>query len=127
MFGYSHSHYQIHGKKDKRWLSRARGIYEGGVQLPTPPLLEAAFQGSLASVEWFLSDAPARLYKEFAAAHSQNKYIKHLETSSTGGFGKVLQSWLSTRSKLLMSEQRKPLTAGRRIRSPHGRDGEPEY
>ena len=35
----------------------------------SPPLLQAALKGSLASVEWFLSDMPTRQYLEFAGTH----------------------------------------------------------
>jgi hypothetical protein len=78
-------------------------------------------------VEWFLSDAPARLYKEFAEAHRHHKLIKHLETSA-GGFEKVLHKWLGARSKILLALCRKTwertrLTVVRGICSPHSSHG----
>lgn len=61
--------------------------------------MQAAFKGSLASVEWFLSDAPERHYKDFAEAYKHHKLIAHLNTAG-GGFDKVLSKWLGARRKL---------------------------
>jgi hypothetical protein len=89
---------KVHGKKRADWVASARGLQQDRVKLQNPPLLYAAFKGSLASVEWYLTDAPARLYTEFADAHREHKLIKHLDTSA-GGFEKVLGQWLDTSSK----------------------------
>ncbi|KAF2867127.1 hypothetical protein BDV95DRAFT_528151 [Massariosphaeria phaeospora] len=91
----------VHGRKRTDWVAAARGTYVGSVTDVTPPLLHAAFGGSLASVEWFLSDAPTRHYLDFAEAYKHNKLIKHLNTAA-GGFEKVLRKWLGARHELAL-------------------------
>lgn len=88
----------VHGRKREDWVSAARGTRLHNVSDMNPPLLEAAFKGSLASVEWFLSDAPARHYTDFSEAYKQHKLIRHLNTAA-GGFEKVLPKWLGARRK----------------------------
>ncbi|KAF2741780.1 ankyrin repeat protein [Sporormia fimetaria CBS 119925] len=85
----------VHGRKRQDWVNAARGTYDHSITDTTPPLLEAAYAGSLASVEWFLSDTPSRLYNEFAKTHADHKLIKHLNTAA-GGFDKVLSKFLNT-------------------------------
>ena len=46
-----------------------------------------------------MSDAPMRRYKEFAEKNSHDKRIKTLEQAK--GFDKTINSWLTTKSKLL--------------------------
>ncbi|KAF2192505.1 ankyrin repeat protein [Zopfia rhizophila CBS 207.26] len=89
----------VHGKKRPDWTAAARGIRMRSITDTNPPLLEAAFKGSLASVEWFLSDTPARHYLAFAEAYKSDKLIKHLNTAA-GGFDKVLSNWLGARREL---------------------------
>lgn len=89
---------QVHGKKRSDWISAARGTYSRGVADSKPPLLRAAFKGSLQSVEWLLSDAPARHYLDFAEAYKDDKLISHLDQNA-GGFEKVLRTWLNARRK----------------------------
>ncbi|KAF2273661.1 ankyrin repeat protein [Westerdykella ornata] len=91
----------VHGRKREDWVNAARGTYKQDIVDQTPPLLRAAFDGSLASVEWFLSDTPARLYREFGETNKDNKYIKHLNTSA-GGFDKVVSKWLGVRREYAM-------------------------
>ncbi|KAF2021723.1 ankyrin repeat protein [Aaosphaeria arxii CBS 175.79] len=89
----------VHGSKREDWVSAARGISERPVSDTSAPLLQAAHQGSLASVEWFSSATPARLYMEFAETYKDHKLIKHLNTTA-GGFEKVLHKWLDARNDL---------------------------
>ncbi|KAJ4286829.1 hypothetical protein N0V90_013081 [Kalmusia sp. IMI 367209] len=91
----------VHGKKRPAWIDAARGTYSKGVTDSDPPLLQAAFKGSLQSVEWFLSDAPARHYLDFAEAYKHDKYIEHLNKNA-GGFEKLLRKWLGTRRELAL-------------------------
>ena len=62
-----------------------------------PPLLRAAHGGCLDSVEWFMSDAPMRRYKEFAEANKHDKRIRTLEESGKG-FDKMIGKWLDANS-----------------------------
>ncbi|PSN70049.1 ankyrin [Corynespora cassiicola Philippines] len=91
----------VHGKKRNDWVSAARGEYVRSVVDRNPPLLEAAFKGSLGSVEWYLSDTPTRHYLDFAEAYKDDKLIKHLNTKG-GGFEKVLRKWLGARRELAL-------------------------
>ncbi len=68
------------------------------VEESIPPLLQAARVGSLDSVEWFMSDAPMRRYKEFAEANKHDKRIKTLAESGKG-FDKTIGAWLDDKSK----------------------------
>lgn len=92
----------MHGKKRPAWINAARGTYSESVTDSAVPLLTAAFKGSLQSVEWLLSDAPARHYLDFAEAYKHDKYIEHLNKNA-GGFEKLLKRWLGTRSKAFSS------------------------
>jgi hypothetical protein len=91
---------KVHGKKRPAWINAARGIYSQGALDNESPLLCAAFKGSLQSVEWLLSDAPARHYLDFAKAYKHDKYIEHLN-KNPGGFERFLRKWLGTGRKSL--------------------------
>ncbi|KAL5409584.1 hypothetical protein PMIN04_010972 [Paraphaeosphaeria minitans] len=91
----------VHGKKRPAWINAARGTYSEGVSDSVPPLLSAAFKGSLQLVEWFMGDAPARHYLDFAEAYKHDKYIDHINKSA-GGFEKLLRKWLGTRRELAL-------------------------
>jgi hypothetical protein len=93
---------KVHGKKRPAWINAARGTHSQRVSDSDPPLLSAAFRGCLPSVEWFLSDAPARHYLDFAKAYKHDKYIAHLNKNA-GGFEKFLRSWLGAGRKSLVS------------------------
>lgn len=87
----------IHGKKRTDWAA-APG--SGRRQLASethPPLLLAAVQGSLTSVEWFLSTAPGRYYTEFARAHKHDKRLKALARTERG-VEECIVNWLGLRS-----------------------------
>jgi hypothetical protein len=62
------------------------------------PLLKSAYSGSIESVQWFLSDAPARMYMEFAATNKLDERVQILEQSNDG-FEKTIINWLNARSE----------------------------
>ncbi|KAF2202189.1 ankyrin repeat protein [Delitschia confertaspora ATCC 74209] len=90
----------VHGKKRADWAAAARRTPTPTVTESSPPLLRAAFKGGLESVEWFLSDASARYYREFMEANLSDKHIEHF--SSCGGLEKVLSKWLRARRELVI-------------------------
>jgi hypothetical protein len=90
----------IRGKKKKAW-ARAYGGVAGlsNQHKASPPLLLAAYSGSLESVEWLFSDAPIRLYREYVEA---NMHYPDVEAFSKlpGGTERAISQWLDNRSKL---------------------------
>lgn len=86
----------VYGKKRADWAAAAQGLMPERVTDTSPPLLQAARTGSLETVEWFMSDTPARHYKDFAEANKYEKHISHLNASA-GGFDKVLSKWMGAR------------------------------
>ncbi|KAL9084954.1 MAG: hypothetical protein Q9165_007820 [Trypethelium subeluteriae] len=86
----------VYGSKRKDWAKAARGVQESSPTRARSPILEAAFQGSLESVKWLLSDAPVRCYDEFAAEHADDKRIVALNKAN-GGFQKAISQFLNTR------------------------------
>ena len=95
----------VGGKKRADW-AQAPGDYQRVVEEKTPPLLQAAKFGSIDSVEWFMSDAPLRRYKEFADANKHDKRIKTLEEAGKG-FDKTIGAWLTMKCKfVLLSAER---------------------
>ena len=90
----------VYGRKRKDWADAGRGAYRyESAEDHRPPLLAAAYEGSLELVEWFFSDAPMRLYNEFAENHKDDKRIQRLSLSK-GGFDGAVEKFLSTRSHL---------------------------
>ncbi|TVY29345.1 Uncharacterized protein LHYA1_G001351 [Lachnellula hyalina] len=90
----------VGGKKRADW-AQAPGGNVAVAENKIPPLLLAAHAGSIESVEWFMSDAPMRRYKEFAEQNEKDKRIKSL-TESDKGFGKTIGKWLDTKSELTL-------------------------
>ena len=86
------------GKKRADWAQAPGEYVQEAVEEKTPPLLQAAHLGSIESVEWFMSDAPMRRYKEFAESNKHDKRIKTLETSGKG-FDMTIGKWLTAKSK----------------------------
>ncbi|KAF7880857.1 uncharacterized protein EAF02_006748 [Botrytis sinoallii] len=91
----------IGGKKRKDWARPPTHIqdfdhFEGRF----PPLLEAAQMGNIESVEWFMSDAPMRHYKEFAERNKDDLRIRTLESGA--GFENTISKWLEINSELLL-------------------------
>lgn len=70
----------------------------GGTQ--TSPLLLGALDGKIGSVEWFLSDTPARQYLGFAKSKAarDDARLKHL-AHAPGGFDGAISKWLNDQSK----------------------------
>ncbi len=87
----------IGGKKMTKWARERGGSGHDTLNESTPPLLQAAYQGGLAAVEWFLSDTPLRLYKEYAANNAADSQLKTL-TKAHGGLDQVFSTWLKQRS-----------------------------
>lgn len=90
----------IHGKKRHEWRQPDWMIM--GWQNPkysrylSSPLLNAASEGSFASVEWFLSTSPERHYMEFVHTHKHDGRVKKLG-QETLGIEKCITDWLSLR------------------------------
>jgi hypothetical protein len=53
------------------------------------------------SVEWFMSDAPMRRYKEFAEVNNHDKRIKTLQETGKG-FDHTIGTWLNSKSELTL-------------------------
>ena len=88
----------VGGKKRADW-AQAPGGHQAVIEEKTPPLLQAAKLGSLDAVEWFMSDAPMRRYKEFAETNKHDKRIKTLEGGK--GFDKTIGTWLNAKCKFI--------------------------
>jgi len=88
----------IGGKKMTKWARERGGGYQHAMGESTPPLLQAAHQGGLAAVEWFLSDTPFRLYKEYGTKNANNPRMKTL-AKAHGGLDETFGSWLKQRSE----------------------------
>lgn len=84
----------------KDWATAGRNMVVRTSGQKTPPLLHAALAGNLESVEFFLGDAPHRLYSEFgkSKAAREDSRLKHLK-ESPGGFDRAISKWLGADSK----------------------------
>jgi ankyrin repeat protein len=84
----------------KDWATAGRNMVVKSTGLKTPPLLHAALAGSIESAEFFLSDAPNRLYAEFgkSKAARDDPKLKHLR-DSPGGFDRAIAKWLGADSE----------------------------
>jgi len=99
-------HYQgltVYGKKRKDWATAGRNLFVKATGLKTPPLLHAAVAGTVESVEWLLSDAPLRLYTEFAKSKAarEDSRFKHL-AQGPGGFEGAVARWLGNQNDLVL-------------------------
>lgn len=91
----------VYGKKRSDWANAGRNvIVKQATGSQVPPLLTAAQEGCLTSVEWFLSDTPMRQYLEFGKSKvaQEDPRLKHLNKSS-GGFDRAVGKWLGLQSK----------------------------
>lgn len=88
----------IGGKKMTKWARERGGSYQRAMGESTPPLLQAAYQGGLAAVEWFMSDTPFRLYKEYGANNANDPRLKKL-AKARGGVDQALSTWFKQRSQ----------------------------
>ncbi|KAL9100781.1 MAG: hypothetical protein Q9187_009323, partial [Circinaria calcarea] len=88
----------IRGSKNTKWAQEgAAGRNQSKQsQANPPPLLQACYRGSLASVEWFLSDTPSRLYKTFAASQQASLSLP------PGSLDQAIDNWLGTRRHLAL-------------------------
>ncbi|KAL1998839.1 hypothetical protein VTN02DRAFT_5497 [Thermoascus thermophilus] len=91
----------VYGKKRADWAAAGRGNRPTRPLEMHPPLLLAALKGSLASVEWFLSTAPARYYAEFTATHRHDERVKQLALAK-GGVEGSLATWLGSSRDLVL-------------------------
>ncbi|KAK7424963.1 hypothetical protein QQX98_000241 [Neonectria punicea] len=93
----------VYGKKRKDWATAGRNMVVKTTGLKTPPLLHAALGGSVESVEFFLGDAPHRLYNEFSKSKAarEDPRLKHLK-ESPGGFDRAISKWLGADNDLVM-------------------------
>ncbi|KAI1811479.1 ankyrin repeat protein [Poronia punctata] len=92
----------VYGKKRSDWARHGRNLATKPQSRP-PPLLTAAYAGSLESVEWFLGDAPARHYREFGKSKiaREDPSLKHLN-QSPGGFDRAIGTWLDNHNDLVI-------------------------
>ncbi len=81
------------------WAQAGRGRYsvKAVTNEKQTPLLQAAHYGNIDSVQWFLSDAPARRYQEFAEANKSDRRVQALEQSKDG-LEKTISNWLNSNS-----------------------------
>ncbi|KAK9418110.1 putative Ankyrin repeat-containing domain protein [Seiridium unicorne] len=93
----------VYGKKRSDWANAGRKIIVKATGSKVPPLLTAAIEGSLASVEWFLSDTPMRRYLEFGKSKvaQEDPRLKHL-IQSPGGFDRAITKWLDLQNDLVI-------------------------
>ncbi|KAH8799706.1 hypothetical protein F5884DRAFT_114530 [Xylogone sp. PMI_703] len=91
----------VGGKKRADWAQPPGGGQIIAAEEKVPPLLHAAHNASIESVEWFLSSAPLRRYKQFAENNKDDKRIKGLEESGKG-FEKTIEAWLNANSELML-------------------------
>lgn len=91
----------VHGRKRADWANEGREVQTKAVGAQHPPLLHAAHDGSLESIEWFASDAALRCYLEFADSHQHDIRIQNL-AKTPGGLQSSITKWLDLRSHLLI-------------------------
>ncbi|KAL8679791.1 MAG: hypothetical protein Q9186_003956 [Xanthomendoza sp. 1 TL-2023] len=92
----------IGGKKMTAWArEQGGGASRNAMADSTPPLLQAAHAGGLAAVEWFLSDTPLRLYREYGEKHKDDERLQKL-AEAPGGFERAVGSWLKQRNHLAL-------------------------
>lgn len=88
----------IRGKKMTSWARERGGNRERATKESIPPLLQSSYHGGLAAVEWFLSDTPFRLYKEYGTNNADKPRLKML-AKAHGGLDQAIGSWLKQRSE----------------------------
>lgn len=93
----------VYGKKRADWANRGRNLVVKSTGTKEPPLLIAALEGSLESVEWFISDTPMRHYLEFGSSKvaKEDPRLKHL-TQAAGGFDRAIMKWLGVQNDLII-------------------------
>ncbi|KAH7328643.1 ankyrin repeat-containing domain protein [Stachybotrys elegans] len=93
----------VYGKKRKDWATAGRNMVTRTTDDKTPPLLHAAVGGNVELVEFFLGDAPHRLYSEFgkSKAAREDFRLRHLK-DSPGGFDRAISKWLGADNDLVI-------------------------
>ncbi|KAI2472158.1 ankyrin repeat protein [Annulohypoxylon bovei var. microspora] len=93
----------VYGKKRADWANAGRNLVVKPTGSRIPPLLSAALQGSLESIEWFISDTPMRHYGEFGQSKvsKEDTRLKHL-TEASGGFDRAIAKWLGVQNDLVI-------------------------
>ncbi|KAF3061193.1 hypothetical protein GL218_03903 [Daldinia childiae] len=93
----------VYGKKRSDWATAGRNLVVKTTGSKIPPLLTAALRGSLESTEWFVSDAPMRLYSEFGKSKvaKEDPRLKHL-SDAPGGFDRAIAKWLGAQNDLVI-------------------------
>ncbi|KAI3331654.1 ankyrin repeat protein [Xylariaceae sp. AK1471] len=93
----------VYGKKRADWAKAGRNLVVKSTGSKVPPLLTAAFKGSLESVEWFLGDAPMRHYREFGESKvaREDPRLEHLN-QSPGGFDRAITKWLGIQNDFVI-------------------------
>lgn len=90
----------VRGAKRKDWANAGRhssGMEEPGSQIS--PLLMTAYHGTLEQMEWMLSDAPLRCYKEFSSTHQDDRRLQRI-SECPGGFEGAVKALLNSRRHL---------------------------
>ncbi|KAK4170229.1 Ankycorbin [Cladorrhinum sp. PSN259] len=92
----------VYGKKRRDWATAGHESVSKPSGIASSPLLIAAVNGCIESVEWFMSDAPLRHYLAFCSSKAaRDTRVKHL-AQSAGGFEGAIKQWLNRDSDLLL-------------------------
>ncbi|KAK1776822.1 hypothetical protein QBC45DRAFT_394854 [Copromyces sp. CBS 386.78] len=95
----------VYGKKRKDWANVGREVAEQprDENSTTSPLLRAAEDRCIESIQWFLSDAPLRHYLEFAKskAAQEDPRMQHLGRAP-GGLEGAIARWLDDQGELII-------------------------
>ncbi|KAL9581294.1 MAG: hypothetical protein Q9212_003986, partial [Teloschistes hypoglaucus] len=93
----------IGGQKMTAWAKEhgSSHVRLSSVTEKTAPFLQAAYAGGLPAVEWFLSDTPLRLYREYREKHKDDEKLRKL-ADAPGGFEQAVGSWLKQRNNLAL-------------------------
>ncbi|CAJ2513477.1 Uu.00g015960.m01.CDS01 [Anthostomella pinea] len=93
----------VYGKKRADWANASRNLMLKPTGSNIPPFLTAAVEGSLESVEWFISDAPMRHYLEFGKSKiaKEDPRLRHLN-EAPGGFDRAIMKWLGVQNDLVI-------------------------
>ncbi|KAJ4398406.1 hypothetical protein N0V85_006294 [Neurospora sp. IMI 360204] len=95
----------VYGKKRKDWANAGREVAQQprDENSTTSPLLRAAEDRCIESIQWFLSDAPLRHYLEFAKskAAQEDPRMQHLGRAP-GGVEGAIARWLDDQGGLII-------------------------
>ncbi|KAK3356243.1 hypothetical protein B0H65DRAFT_72260 [Neurospora tetraspora] len=95
----------VYGKKRKDWANAGREVAQQprDENSTTSPLLRAAEDRCIESIQWFLSDAPLRHYLEFAKSKAarEDPRMQHLGRAP-GGVEGAIARWLDDQGELII-------------------------